>query len=427
MSKKAKIIIGVVVGIMLLGMIGCYIVKNKIERADKIEIKKEKEELELTEKILNEKTAEIELKVKKTEEIKILTANNENTANYTIMYDINNKIIEIKKYYISQNEYIKRIETQYYINNEFRYFKYIYEVKNEKDISINGIGEIVNGIVGKYYISSDNDKKNVKWKNGYFENEIKPKIKSFMVKLKKSLELKIKEIEEDEVDSEEFEENLYLNKSDINFDKENEIILVKVRESCNFSLEIFKNNGKLIAKDKIEDAFYDTQISTGDIDRDGIAEIMLSVDCGGTAATNNYYIYKINGKSLKKLEIPDDMAEVSIEENKVNVYLKKIDSTLEIKLKKEDVEEIEMIENQAAEDNQDVTQGEANEYMFQKEDGETKLIEEKRFGYGSNHENSCVLGTVYLKYSYNNGWKLEEMYEGSFINEKENKNVEVNQ
>ena len=185
------------------------------------------------------------------------------------------------------------------------------------------------------------------------------------------------------------------------FDKENEIVLVKIRESCNFSLEIFQNDGKLIAKSEIEDAFYDTQISTGDIDRDGIAEIMLSVDCGGTAATNNYYIYKIDGKGLKKLDIPDDIAEVSIEENKVNVYVKKIDTTLEIILKKEDMEEIEMIESQAAEDNQDVTQGEANEYMFQKEDGEIKLIEEKRFGYGSNHVNSCSLGRVYLKYSYN--------------------------
>lgn len=410
MSKGKKIVIGIILVVfMLLSIVGCYIFRNKIEKVDRVDINAEKKDVEVTEKILNEKIADIESRIKRTEEIKIVTENEGNTANYTIMYDLNNNIIEIKKYYLSQNEYIKRIETQYYLDNEFRYFKYSYEVKNEKDISIDGIGEIVNGGVRKYYVKSDNIKENIKWKKGYFENEIKPKVKNLLVKLKKTIESKVQEIEEDETDREESEENLYLKKSDINFDKENEIILVKVRESCNFSLEIFQNNGKLIAKSEIEDAFYDTQISTGDIDGDGISEIMLSVNCGGTAATNNYYLYKINGKKLKTLEIPDDTAEVSIETDKVNVYMKKLDTNLEISLKKEEVEEIEMVENDAADNNQDVTQGEANDYMFYKENGVTKLIEEKSFGYGSNHSNSCILGTVYLTYSYNNGWKLEKM------------------
>ena len=420
MSKGKKIGIGIILVVFILGAVISgvyYFVLNRdceVKGKEGIEYKKE----------FNQVIEGIKKQIVKSEDydagIKDVTSNV-----YSIFYNEKGNILAIANRMESGSGDVLVEQTQYFVNGEFRYFEYNYDAIPEPDACMFVIGEVKNGKIIKYYVEYTNknsDKETEKFRKEYFKENIKKDIVSFLGKIE---EIKKKgklitdnesEEESEEEENAEVEENVSQN-IDIDSDGEEEKIEAKKFKDGGVEIDIYKSNGDKVLEEFMKESWYNIRLSCAVLEGKGL--ILITSDNIGSMGGEDYFFYELKEGKLKSIELPSGYVEYIEDDTQYTVSADIIKSKLVFPFSDEDMACIKEMKEENTGNN-----FEFSTLVYYKLEN-NQMFEELEIMYGTCTADRNSFENVILKYSYNNGWKLEDMYEGS-LKKEEDKNMEGN-
>ena len=162
-----------------------------------------------------------------------------------------------------------------------------------------------------------------------------------------------------------------------------------------------KNGKKIAIIDEIDESWYSPEIEVCDIDSDNISEIIVIFGSGGSIGGYNYYLYKINGRKIEEVSLPEDVEiEVNIKKDRAEFYSKELNKKVYSIYNSELKNSIQSIKDKVKQEKQETNEYYLSDYLFCKNDGEIKLCVDKTFFYGTDTSDTIPIVKLSLRYSF---------------------------